>query len=210
MESTDRERGREFASEPRHRGGSKVCALHHNGHPVTNTDEPGRVMLHSRTPISWVNKPSLPGNQRTSSPVLLDGTVVCVACGTQAEVSRDLKKTKTIPKITQHERKQRQRWVDGNCCCSVRCYVTNLGFASSSGSPKSACYRATFSFAVGFEARVREYVCPLCCCRQHRPAAARWLGGRGTTAQNQHKLWSRFSIPFLPTPPAVMTADTKH
>lgn len=47
-ESTGRERGREFASKPRHWGGSKVCALHHNGHPVTNTDEPGRVMLHSQ------------------------------------------------------------------------------------------------------------------------------------------------------------------
>lgn len=32
------ERG--FASEPQRTGGSKVCAQHHNGHPVTNTDEP--------------------------------------------------------------------------------------------------------------------------------------------------------------------------
>ena len=48
----ERERGREgeFASKPWHRGGSKVCALHHNGHPVTNTDEPGCVMLHS---LGW-------------------------------------------------------------------------------------------------------------------------------------------------------------
>lgn len=34
--------------QPQHRGGSKVCALHLNGHPVTNTDEPGRMMLHSQ------------------------------------------------------------------------------------------------------------------------------------------------------------------
>lgn len=49
----EKERGREGGREraclqPRHRGGSKVCALHLNGHPVTNTDEPGCVMLHSQ------------------------------------------------------------------------------------------------------------------------------------------------------------------
>lgn len=40
----ERERERVSASKPQHRGGSKVCALHHNGHPVTNTDEAGCVM----------------------------------------------------------------------------------------------------------------------------------------------------------------------
>ena len=57
---------REFASKPRHRGGSKVCALHHNGHPVTNTDEPGCVMLHSQgsylmgkqVVIAWISMDS--------------------------------------------------------------------------------------------------------------------------------------------------------
>lgn len=40
--------GERVCLQPQHRGGSKVCALHLNGHPVTNTDEPGRVMLHSQ------------------------------------------------------------------------------------------------------------------------------------------------------------------
>lgn len=60
---------REFASEPQHRGGSKVCALHHNGHLATNTDEPL-----SQAPVSPVNKRWLRGSQRTSSPVVLDWT----------------------------------------------------------------------------------------------------------------------------------------
>ena len=40
--------GEKVCLQPRHRGGSKVCALHLNGHPVTNTDEPRRVMLYSQ------------------------------------------------------------------------------------------------------------------------------------------------------------------
>lgn len=61
------ERG--FASKPQRTGGSKVCALHHNGHPVTNTDEPGAcdAPFHGAD-ISLVNKWSLHGNQCMSQP----------------------------------------------------------------------------------------------------------------------------------------------
>lgn len=41
--------GERVCLQPRHRGGSKVCALHLNGHPVANTDEPGCVMLYSHS-----------------------------------------------------------------------------------------------------------------------------------------------------------------
>lgn len=53
MEKAQAERERKGGGErvclqSRHRGGSKVCALHLNGHSVTNTDELGRVVLHSQ------------------------------------------------------------------------------------------------------------------------------------------------------------------
>ena len=70
MEKAQAERrgreGERVCLQHRHRGGSKVCALHHNGHPVTNTDEPGCVMLHSQgsylmgkqVVIAWISMDS--------------------------------------------------------------------------------------------------------------------------------------------------------
>lgn len=73
-----REREREFASKPRHRGGSKVCALHHNGHPVTNTDEAACVLLSSRglclvgkqVALTWKSMDVI-------SPLLFDRAAIC-------------------------------------------------------------------------------------------------------------------------------------
>lgn len=75
MEKARPQKGRERERErvclkPQHRGGSKVCALHLNGHPVTNTDEPWRVMVHSQGL-------SLMGKQVVAAWKSVDGFASC-------------------------------------------------------------------------------------------------------------------------------------
>lgn len=113
------------------------------------------------------------------------------------------------PKIIQHKSntsgsKDKDEWMETAAAAACAVMSQTSDSPSLLRAPKSARYDATFSFAVGFEVPVRENVCPLCCCGQHRPVATRLLGARGTSArntrQNQHKLWPSVSIPCLSSP----------